>query len=74
MQLAISILITAAVVVIGIVFLLVHESGCRGGIDQLNPPTYVSADNANWTATYSCVGGGTKSIPVPAGQFPNVGG
>ena len=45
--------------------------GCRGGIDQLTPPTYISSDGKHWTATYTCENGGTTSrrIPRPA-RFP----
>lgn len=37
--------------------------GCKGGIDQLQPPSFVSSDNKHWTVIYACVDGGTKSKP-----------
>ncbi len=38
-------------------------SGCKGGIDQFSVPSFQSSDNVHWTATYSCVNGGTKTVP-----------
>lgn len=48
-------------------------SGCKGGIDQLTPPTYVSSDGKHWTATYTCENGGTTTRRVPASQVPGGG-
>jgi hypothetical protein len=48
-------------------------SGCKGGIDQLTPPTYTSADGKHWTVTYTCMNGGTTERSVPASQVPGGG-
>jgi hypothetical protein len=48
-------------------------SSCQGGIDQLVPPTYQSADGVHWTATYQCVNGGSLTKSVPASQVPGGG-
>ena len=45
-------------------------AGCKGGIDQLDPPSYQSSDGVHWQATYSCMNGGTETKPVPASQVP----
>jgi hypothetical protein len=44
--------------------------GCKGGIDEFSPPSYVSSDNVHWTAIYPCRNGGTISKPV-ANPFPD---
>jgi hypothetical protein len=68
----VGVVIAAVVLIVGIVVFLVHENGgCKGGINQFSLPTYVSNNGKDWTATYGCYKGGTTSIPVPAGQFPN---
>ena len=51
-----------------VVFFLVvgvssSAGGCKGGIDRFSVPSFQSSDNVHWTATYSCVGGGTKTVP-----------
>ena len=48
-------------------------SSCQGGIDQLVPPTYQSADGVHWTATYQCMNGGSLTKSVPASQVPGGG-
>ena len=48
-------------------------SGCRGGIDQMVPPSYESSDGVHWQATYSCMNGGTETKSVPASQVPGGG-
>jgi hypothetical protein len=61
---------------IPIVALGVHgaaASGCQGGIDQTVPPSYQSSDGVHWTATYTCMNGGTETVPVPASQVPGGG-
>jgi hypothetical protein len=45
-------------------------SGCQGGIDQTIPPSYQSSDGVHWTATYTCMNGGTETVSVPASQVP----
>lgn len=45
-------------------------AGCKGGIDQLDPPSYQSSDGVHWQATYTCMNGGTETKPVPASQVP----
>lgn len=45
-------------------------SGCRGGIDQLVPPSYQSNDGVHWQATYACMNGGTETRSVPSSQVP----
>jgi hypothetical protein len=45
-------------------------SGCRGGIDQLVPPSYQSSDGVHWQAIYTCMNGGTETKSVPASQVP----
>jgi hypothetical protein len=45
-------------------------SGCQGGIDQTVPASYQSNDGVHWTATYTCMNGGTETVPVPASQVP----
>ena len=45
--------------------------GCKGGIDEFTPPSYVSSDNVHWTAIYQCRNGGTISKSV-ANPFPDV--
>jgi hypothetical protein len=49
-------------------------SGCQGGIDQTVPPSFQSNDGVHWTATYSCMNGGTETRPVPSSQVPGGGG
>jgi hypothetical protein len=50
-----------------VVFLVVGVSssagGCKGGIDRFSVPSSQSSDNVHWTATSSCIGGGTKTVP-----------
>jgi hypothetical protein len=74
---------SGAVVVAGIVFVVAvfgvfastagggGGSACKGPIDRLEPPSYVSTDNKHWKKIVSCVGGGTRAVDVPPGQFPN---
>jgi hypothetical protein len=50
-----------------------HPASCKGGIDQLTPPTYESSDGHHWTATYECMNGGTTTRSVPASQVPGGG-
>jgi hypothetical protein len=45
-------------------------AGCKGGIDQSVPPSYVSSDGVHWRATYSCMNGGTETRSVPDSQVP----
>ncbi len=49
-------------------------SGCQGGIDQSVPPSFQSTDGVHWTATYTCMNGGTETKPVPSSQVPGGGG
>jgi hypothetical protein len=51
-------------IVVFLVFTSITSSagGCKGGIDQFSPPSFQSSDNVHWTATYACVGGGTKTV------------
>jgi hypothetical protein len=49
-------------------------SGCQGGIDQTVPPSFQSNDGVHWTATYSCMNGGTETKSVPSSQVPGGGG
>jgi hypothetical protein len=43
--------------------------GCKGGIDRFSLPLFTSTDGDHWKATYSCYGGGTKTIDSQ-GQVP----
>jgi hypothetical protein len=52
----------------------VAVSGCQGGIDQTVLPSYQSTDGVHWTATYSCLNGGTETKSVPSSQVPGGGG
>lgn len=45
-------------------------SGCKGGIDQLTPPSFTSNDGVHWTETYTCMNGGTGTRPAPPGSVP----
>jgi hypothetical protein len=49
------------------------SSGCKGGIDQMVPPSYQSSDDVHWMATYACMNGGTVTKSVPASQVPGGG-
>jgi hypothetical protein len=49
-------------------------SGCQGGIDQTVPPSFQSNDGVHWTATYTCMNGGTETKAVPSSQVPGGGG
>jgi hypothetical protein len=48
-------------------------SGCKGGIDQLVPPSYESSDGQHWVGTFTCMNGGTITKPVPNSQVPGGG-
>ncbi len=45
-------------------------SGCKGGINQLDPPSFTSNDGVHWTETYTCMNGGTGTRPAPPGSVP----
>jgi hypothetical protein len=74
---------SGAVMVVGVVLVLsvlgtfassVGGGGggaCKGPIDRLTPPSYVSTSDGEWQKVLSCVGGGTKVVDVPPGRFPN---
>ena len=51
------------------------DSGCKGGIDTMDPmnTTYMSDDKNHWTATYPCIDGGHTTVPVPAASVPGGG-
>jgi hypothetical protein len=60
-----------------IAFLVISSSGafsgggCKGGPDPFAVPTsFTSTDNKHWTATVSCVNGGTTTRPARKGEVP----
>jgi hypothetical protein len=62
-----------ALVLVAFALLLVATSGpsgCSGGRNFLDPPTYSSSDNVHWTMTYTCNNGGQTSVSVPSSQVP----
>jgi hypothetical protein len=43
---------------------------CRGGVDLLQTPEYVSTDGGNWTVIRQCVDGGSRTRELKPGQEP----
>jgi hypothetical protein len=63
---------------IGLVFIAAvaySTPECYGGVNYAIPPSISKADGQNWTATYTCMGGGTwqetePSMSMPYPRFP----
>jgi hypothetical protein len=64
---------TCVAIVIGMILMTGLASGssaCPGGIDYAVPPAYSSDGGGNWTATYTCMDGGTVRQAAPSESMP----
>jgi len=67
--------VSTAIGVVLIAALAYRTPDCYGGINYAIPPSISKADGQNWTATYTCMGGGTwqetePSMSMPGTRFP----
>jgi len=67
--------VSSAIGVVLIAGLAYRTPDCYGGINYAIPPSISKADGQNWTATYTCIGGGTwqetePSMSMPGTRFP----
>jgi len=59
---------------IGLVFIAAvayRTPECYGGINSAIPPSITKADGQNWTATYTCMEGGTYQETKPSMSMPH---
>jgi len=67
--------VSTAIGVVFIAALAYRTPECYGGINYAIPPSVSKADGQNWTATYTCMDGGTRqetepSMSMPGTRFP----